>query len=344
MRLRSFALAAGLTFGLAAAAQAQQTVTLKFHTFMTPQSNVWKSMLVPWMEKVEQDSAGRIKFERYPAMQLGGTPLQLYDQARDGVVDVVWTLAGNTPGRFPRVEVFELPFMMTDAESTSRAYWEYTQTCAPGEFKDTQLIAVNVHGPGMFHSREKPIRNVGDLKGMKVRGPTRTITKMLGALGATPVGMPLPQIPDALSKGVIDAAVVPWEVTTAVKIDELAKFHTEFDPKVGGLYTTAFVIAMNKARYDALPADLRQVIDRHSGIDASAALGRAQQAGDAPARQVSAEQRRNTIFTVSGADVEPFRKAADLVDDEWMKDMDKRGFNGRQLMDCAKTLIRKHTK
>lgn len=344
MTLRSFALAAGLALGLAATAQAQQTVTLKFHTFMTPQSNVWKSMLVPWMEKVEQDSGGRIRFERYPAMQLGGTPLQLYDQARDGVVDVVWTLAGNTPGRFPRVEVFELPFMMTNAEATSRAYWEYTQTCAQGEFKDTRLIAVNVHGPGMFHSRDKPIRNVGDLKGMKVRGPTRTITKMLAALGATPVGMPLPQIPDALSKGVIDATVVPWEVTTSVKIDELAKHHTEFDPGVGGLYTTAFVIAMNRAKYDALPADLKQVIDRNSGIDASAALGRAQQAGDAPARRIAAEERRNQIYTIGGADLEAFRKAADLVDDEWVKDMDKRGHNGKQLLDCAKGLIQKHTK
>ena len=107
---------------------AQQSVTLKFHTFMAPQSNVWLSMHKPWMEKVEKDSGGRIKFEAYPAMQLGGTPVQLYDQARDGVVDVVWTLPGNTAGRFPRVEVFELPFIMTNAEATSKAYWEYIQT------------------------------------------------------------------------------------------------------------------------------------------------------------------------------------------------------------------------
>jgi TRAP-type C4-dicarboxylate transport system substrate-binding protein len=344
MTLRSIALACALSLGLVGGAHAQQTVTLKFHTFMAPQSNVWKSMLLPWMEKVEKDSGGRIQFEKYPAMQLGGTPLQLYDQARDGVVDVVWTLAGNTPGRFPRVDVFELPFMMTNAEATSRAYWEYTQTCAAGEFKDTQLIAVNVHGPGMFHSATKPIRNVSDLKGMKVRGPTRAVTRLLGALGATPVGMPLPQIPDALSKGVVDAVVVPWEVTTAVKVDELAKFHTEFEPKVGGLYTTAFVVAMNKAKYDSLPADLKKIIDQNTGIEASAALGRAQQAGDAPARRVAAEERKNQIITIAGADVDAFRKAADLVDDDWMKDMDKRGFNGRQLMDCAKGLIQKHTK
>ncbi|MFM1991226.1 MAG: hypothetical protein RJA99_4183 [Pseudomonadota bacterium] len=344
MILRRIATAVALTLGLAAGAHAQQTVTLKFHTFMAPQSNVWRSMLLPWMEKVEKDSGGRIQFEKYPAMQLGGTPLQLYDQARDGVVDVVWTLQGNTPGRFPRYEVFELPFMMTNAEATSRAYWEYTQTCAAGEIKDTQLIAVNVHGPGMFHSVAKPIRTVADLKGMKVRGPTRTVTKLLGALGATPVGMPLPQIPDAMSKGVIDAAVVPWEVTTSVKIDELSKFHSEFEAKAGGLYTTAFVIVMNKAKYDSLPPDLKAVIDRNSGVDASGALGRAQQAGDAPARKIAAEERKNQIVTISGADVEGFRKAADLIDDEWVKDMDKRNFNGKQLLQCAKDLIQKHTK
>jgi TRAP-type C4-dicarboxylate transport system substrate-binding protein len=277
-------------------------------------------------------------------MQLGGTPLQLYDQARDGVVDVVWTLAGNTPGRFPRYEVFELPFMMTNADATSRAYWEYGQTCAPNEVKDTQLIALHVHGPGFFHSREKAITGVADLKGMKVRGPTRQITKLLGALGATPVGMPLPQIPDALSKGVVDAVVVPWEVTTAVKVDELAKVHTEFDPKAGGLYTTAFVLTMNKAKYDSLPADLKKVIDDNSGLETSAFLGRNQQAGDAPARKVAAEERKNRIITISGAELDGFRKAANQVDDEWIKEINGKGFNGKQLYDCARQLITKHTR
>ena len=112
-------------------ALAQQTVTLKFHTFMAPQSNVWINMHKAWMSKVEAESGGRIKFEAYPAMQLGGTPVQLYDQAKDGVVDIVWTLPGNTAGRFPRIEVFELPFMMSNAEATSKAYWEYVQTMAP---------------------------------------------------------------------------------------------------------------------------------------------------------------------------------------------------------------------
>src|SRR5512140_1525110 len=162
---------------------AQQSITLKFHTFMAPTSNVWLNMHKAWMNKVEKDSCGRIKFEAYPAMQLGGTPVQLYDQVRDGVVDVVWTLPGNTAGRFPRVEVFELPFIMSNAEATSKAYWEFVQTMASDEFKDTHLIALQVHGPGVIHTADKPVKSVADMKGLKMRAPTRQVTKLVGSLG-----------------------------------------------------------------------------------------------------------------------------------------------------------------
>ena len=320
---------------------AQQTVTLKFHTFMAPMSNVWLTMHKPWMEKVEKDSGGRIKFEGYPAMQLGGTPVQLYDQARDGVVDIVWTLPGNTAGRFPRVEVFELPFMMNNAEATSKAYWEYVQTQAPDEFKDTHVIALHVHGPGMFHSANKQVKSVGDLKGMKVRGPTRQVTKMLGAVGATPVGMPLPAITDALSKGTIDACVIPWEVVPSIKVHELTKFHSEFDNTGGALYTTTFVMAMNNAKYNSLAPDLKRVIDANSGLAASAWLGKTQQGND-PAGRKTAVDRGNTIYQFTAAQREEFIKLSSQIDDEWVTDMDKRGFKGAQLLSTAKSLIAKH--
>ncbi len=281
---------------LASLAQ-QPTVTLKFHTFMSPQSNVWLNMHKAWMDKVEKESGGRIKFEAYPAMQLGGTPVQLYDQARDGVVDVVWTLPGNNTGRFPRVEVFELPFMMSNAEAASKAYWEYVQTMAPDEFKDVQVLALHVHGPGAIHTTDKPVKSVADMKGIKVRGPSRQINKLLGTLGATPVGMPLPGIPDALSKGTIQGAVIPWEVVPSVKVQELTKYHAEFDPAGGALYTITFVMAMNKAKYNSLPPDLKKVIDNNSGMATSGWLGKTQQAGDSAGRKAAAD-RGNSIFTV----------------------------------------------
>jgi TRAP-type C4-dicarboxylate transport system substrate-binding protein len=320
---------------------AQQTVTLKFHTFMAPMSNVWLTMHKPWMEKVEKDSGGRIKFEAYPAMQLGGTPVQLYDQVRDGVVDVVWTLPGNTAGRFPRIEVFELPFMMNNAEATSKAYWEYFQTQCPDEFKETHVIALQVHGPGVFHSATKQIKNVGDLKGMKVRGPTRQVTKMLASVGATPVGMPLPGIPDALSKGTIDACVIPWEVVPSVKVQELTKFSSEFDNTGGALYTTTFVMAMNQAKYDSLAPDLKKVIDANSGLATSGWLGKTQQGNDAIGRKVAVD-RGNTIYQFSAAEREQFIKLSSQIDDEWVADMDKRGFKGPALLDSAKALIARY--
>jgi TRAP-type C4-dicarboxylate transport system substrate-binding protein len=322
---------------------AQQAVTLKFHTFMSPQSNVWLGMHKPWMDKVEKESNGRIKFEAYPAMQLGGTPVQLYDQAKDGVVDVVWTLPGNTAGRFPRIEVFELPFIMSNAEATSKAYWEYTQTMAPDEFKDTQVLALQVHGPGVIHTTDKPVKSIADLRGLKIRAPTRQVTKLMGILGATPVGMPLPQIPDALSKGTINGCVIPWEVVPSVKVNELTRFHAEFDPAGGSLYTTTFVMAMNKARYNSLAPDLKKVIDNNSGMATSAWFGKTQQGNDVPGRK-TASDRGNTIYTVSAAEAQDFRRKSRTVEVEWVEDMNKKGFDGKKLLDTARSLIEKHTK
>jgi len=322
---------------------AQQSVTLKFHTFMAPLSNVWLLMHKPWMDKVEKESGGRIKFEAYPAMQLGGTPVQLYDQARDGVVDVVWTLPGNNAGRFPRIEVFELPFMMNNAEATSKAYWEYFQTQCPDEFKETHVLALQVHGPGVIHTVSKQIKSPADLRGQKMRGPTRQVTKMLASIGAIPVGMPLPMISDALSKGTIDGCVIPWEVVPSVKVHELTKFHSEFPATSPALYTTTFVMAMNKAKYEGLAPDLKRVIDANSGMAASAWLGKTQQGND-PVGRKAAVDRGNTIYTFSAAETQEFIKLSSAIDDEWVSDLDKRGFTGKALLDSAKALIAKHGK
>jgi len=232
---------------------------------------------------------------------------------------------------------------MNNAEATSKAYWEYIQTQAPDEFKETQVIALQVHGPGMFHSASKLIKSPADLKGMKVRGPTRQVTKLLAALGATPVGMPLPQIPDALSKGTIEGCVIPWEVVPSVKVHELTKFHTEFPATGPALYTTTFVMAMNKAKYESLQPDLKKVIDANSGLATSAWLGKTQQGND-PTGRKAASDRGNTIHTLSSAEAQEFIKVSQAIDDEWVADMNKRGFDGKKLLQTARDLIAKHAK
>ena len=156
-------------------------VTLKVHHFLPPVSHQHKNMLVPWAERIGKESNGRIKVEVYGSMQLGGKPPQLADQARDGVVDIVWTLPGYTPGRFVRTEVFELPFIHSNTKATTLAITEFVQKHGE-DFTDYKLLAIHVHAGQVFHSHE-PIRTAADLKGLKIRTPTRTGAWMIEAMG-----------------------------------------------------------------------------------------------------------------------------------------------------------------
>jgi TRAP-type C4-dicarboxylate transport system substrate-binding protein len=317
-----------------------QEVTLRLHQFLPGAANVPTHILDPWADAIEEASDGRIKIERYAAMSLGGTPPQLYDQAVDGTVDIVWTLPGNTPGRFPLTEVFELPFMMTDAEATSRAYWDMYEKHMKDDFSETHILGTWVHGPGIIHSRE-PVAEMANLQGMTIRAPTRIINALLGELGATPVGMPIPQVPENLSRGVIDGAVVPWEVTAALRVPELVSNHTEFGGDYA-LYTTTFVLAMNKEAYDNLPEDLREIIDANSGADFSAFAGRTQQYYDGPGREMAVENGNN-IIQLSDEETEAWRAAAQPVIDNWISEMNGRGLDGQALVDEARELIARYT-
>ncbi|MEI7785860.1 MAG: TRAP transporter substrate-binding protein, partial [Betaproteobacteria bacterium] len=320
--LKLTTLAAGLIAGSASA----QTITLKVHHFLGPQSIQHTTMLKTWCDNIAKDSGNRLNCQIYPAMQLGGSPPQLFDQAKDGVADVVWTVAGYSANRFVRSQVFELPFMMTNAGATSRAAWDFVQKHAMDEYKDVKLLAVHVHGPGVIFTKNKPITKLEDLRGMKVRGPTATVTKMLANMGATPVGMPVPQVPEALSKGVIDGAVIPYEVAPGLKVNELTKYASETPKGSPALYTTFFVVPMNKARYDSLPADLKAVIDKNSGRELSAFLGSTQEGNDVPGRKAFSETPGYTITQIPAAEVQRWKKATDNLDDEWVADMNKRGF------------------
>lgn len=330
-----------LTLAAGASVASAQEFVLKLHHFLPAQAPVPAGVLVPWMAKVEAESGGRIKFEHFPAMQMGGKPGELIDQVIDGVADVVWTLPGYTPGRFPRTEVMELPFLMTNAEVSSRAFWELgAKHMIDTEYKDVKVLGLWNHGPGVIHSKT-PITTPADLSGVKLRAPTRVTNMLVSALGATAVGMPVPAVPEALSKGVIDATVIPWEVTGAIKSSELVTNHTEFPG--APLYTSAFLLAMNKATYDKLPDDLKAVIDANSGADFSANAGKVSQAADDGAREM-AVKRGNTIIQLTPEQVAEWKAAAQGTIDTWVAESAKAGFDGAALLDEARALIAQHTK
>ena len=318
-----------------------QEVTLRLHQFLPPVATVPAKILKPWGEELTAASDGRIVIQHFDAMALGGRPPELLDQARDGVVDLAMTVVGYTPGRYPRTEVFELPFMMKDPIGTSRAFWEMVESdFQESEYQDVKVLGAWVHGPGVIHTKD-PVTKLEDMKGKTLRGPTRVINDMLSELGATPVGMPLPAIPEALSKGVVNGTVIPWEVTPSIRLAELVSNHAEFSGDEA-LYTATIVLVMNKAKYDALPDDLKAILDEKSGAALSTFAAEVMYEYDKPGRDI-AVANGNTIVQLDEAEVARWKEAAQPVVARWVADMDSKGIDGQALIDQAKGLIDKYS-
>ena len=331
-------LAAGL--GVDVESARAQEVTLRIHQFLPAPATLPKQVIKPWAASIEEASGGRIKFEHYDAMVLGGRPPALYDQARDGVVDIIMTVTGYTPNRFPKSEVFELPFMMRGSIATSRAFWEMVETeLQATEYNEVKMLGAWVHGPGVIHSADG-VAKLEDMEGLKVRGPTRVINDLLGTLGATPVGMPLPAIPESLAKGVVNGTVIPWEVTPAIKLSELIGHATEFSGDEA-LYTATIIMAMNKEKYESLPADLRAIIDEKSGMALTMLAAEEMLAGDAPGRAIAVKNGTD-IVVLDEAEVARWKEAAQPVVERWIEHAGEQGIDGKAAIDQANSLIDKH--
>jgi TRAP-type transport system periplasmic protein len=329
-----------LTAATRARAQDSAAVTLRLHHFLPAVSNVHRFFLQPWAQKIQTESGGRLRIQIFPAMQLGGAPPQLYDQARDGVADIVWTLPGNTPGRFPRIEVWELPFVAHKrAIVNCKAVQEFADKNLREEFREVHPICVWAHGEGLIHAR-RAVRAQADLAGMKIRFPSRLNGEALRALGAAPVGMPVPQVPEALTQGVIDGAVVPWEVVPALRLQEMVRFHTEI-PGSPTLYTTTFILAMNRAKYESLPAELKRVLDANSG-QAAAVMAAVPWDERGPVVEQQVRSRGNEIIVIPEEEKRRWIAATKPVTDSWVAGAKERGFDGAVLLAEAQELIARH--
>ena len=334
--LKPAAIAAGI--GLSATSAIAQEVTLRFQHFVSPASANPTYFMQPWADAIEEQSEGRIKVELYPFMQLGGSAPNQFDLIRDGAIDGGWVIPGYQPNRFPEAEAMELPFMTTKSgEQASAAAWQFTQEFLMDDFADVHVIAAHMHGPGIVHKRGDAIASVEDFAGLKLRGPSRPATLLLEELGATPIGMPVPAFPEALSKGVVDGGVITWEMSPSLKLNELTDSHTD----VAGdraLYNLYFIWAMNKDVYEDMPEDLRAIIDANSGMMASQWAGRAHDTGDVVGRDLMAADG-NEIAQLSEAETARIMALGADVTSAWITEMDEKGYDGAALVRAAQTAV-----
>lgn len=332
---------AAIAFGTGAAFGASNVITLRVAHFMTAGSNFQQKILLPWCDKVNKESGGRLKCQIYPSMQLGGSPPQLFDQGVDGIADIVETIPTYQAGRFTKSEVFELPFMIKNSENGSPALWDYIQKNALDEYRGVKLLFVNFHDGNQLFLGKKSVKTLEDLKGLKVRAPSRLAARTLAELGAIPVQIPMPSVPESIAKGVVDGASIPWEISTSIKLQEICKTITETGPGQAKHANSIFVFAMNATKYNSLPPELKKVIDQNSGVETSRWAGKILDGTTAAARKIAVE-RHDTINVLSSAEYKRWVKVTKPVFNEWIKEVNAKGGNGTALLNEARALLKKY--
>jgi TRAP-type C4-dicarboxylate transport system substrate-binding protein len=313
--------------------------SLKLHHAFSSVSSAHDKFLAPWARQIEAQSGGRIRIDLFPSMQLGGAPADLFDQARDGVVDLAWAQPCNTPGRFPRIEAFELPFVPSSrALVSSKAVEDYARANLVDEFREVHPICFSCSDRGVLHTN-RPVHTVEEIRDLRLHVQTKFAVEAVHWLGAIAVPMPSAQLPLAISQHVVDGGIDPWNIVPTFKLNDLLKSHTEFSDSSPS--TTTFVLAMNKAAYDKLPRDLKTVVDNNSGQPVATIAG-AMWDVQAAAVVDMVGGRGDPITTLLPEAVARWRKATEPVVEAWLKDMKEHKVDGGKLLANARALLAKY--
>jgi TRAP-type C4-dicarboxylate transport system substrate-binding protein len=314
-------------------------LTLKMHHSFSSVSGVHDRFLVPWARKVEADSGGHIRIDIYPSMQLGGAPAQLFDQARDGLADIVWTVPSHTPGRFPKIEAFELPFVPASrALVSSKAIEDYAAANLADEFREVRPLCFSCRDRAVVHAT-RTLQGFEELRGLKLHVPNRLADEAVRALGGQAVAMPISQVLLALSGRVINGCLDPWDAAPGLKLYDVLKAHTDFAD--AALSTTAFVLAMNRGAYDRLPRPLKSVIDANSGQPAAGMAG-AMWDVEAAGAVALARERGDAVTVLPPKEVLRWRRATEPVIAAWVKQMKERRIDGDKLLADIRELLEKY--
>lgn len=238
-----------------------QTPTLKISHYLPPTHGFQTDMLGPWAENIREKSNGAVDFQIHDVSSTFGRADRQADQVKAGVVDVALGLAGIPRGRFPHTSIIELPFVVEKAGPGSKALWRVYQDGKLGnEYDDYKVLLLMTHHGALLHTVSEPIRKLEDAQGMRLRSPGPAINAMLEFLGASPIGMPPSQIYESLEKGAVDGLATTWDLVSAVRANEVLKYHTDCR-----LYSAAFYLVMNKQSYAKLPREVQQLIDETTG-------------------------------------------------------------------------------
>jgi len=236
----------------------EKAVTLKVSNWF-PVGHKQDVLLQEWGKDLEKRTNGKVKVNYYA----GGTLVpaaQSYDAVVKGIADVSNHVLGYTMGRFPFSQVLDLPIGFPPGAGPTKIANEVYKKFKPKEFDDVKILWFHAMPYGLVHTKAKPVKKLEDIKGLKLRCYGSN-AKFVGLLGGAPVAMPMPEVYDALAKGVVDGLLSSYEALQGFRTGEHVKCTTE---NLGTAYSAAFVVAMNKKKFESFPADVQKTIDEMS--------------------------------------------------------------------------------
>ena len=318
--------AAALTGG-APPARAQE---LRLSTFVPPVHVIYREILIPWAQEVAKATNGEVKVTLYPSLQLGGKPPELFRQAVEGVVDIVFTLPGYTSPAFPRTQMIELPGLKRDGMAATNMMWDLLDPYLLPEYEGIKVIALWGAEDAGLMTRGGAIRSLEDVKGKRMRAPSAAQAKQLEVMGAVPIAMPITEVYQSLERGVVDGAMLPFSTIPDFRLGEVAKGYTIAGPLFG---RSSFLIAMNKKKFDSLSPKARAAIDRLSGRDLS--LEATKVYLQRTAQGVASVRGKAEVVELSAEEQKRIQAVLRPIVTDWIKESEAKGIPAREMLKRA---------
>lgn len=313
-----------------------KVVTLRFSNQFAPTSGN-SIVLEEWCKEVEKRTNGKVVVKYYPGNTLN-PPQQAFDAVVGGIADLSNHILGYTAGKFPLTEVLDYPLGYKSGYIATKLMNEYYKKFKPKEFDDVKVMYFHGQGPGILHTRTKPVNKLEDLKGMRIR-TFGSNAQLMTLLGGTPVAMPMQEAYDSISRGVADGLMGCYEPLKGWKLEEVIKYTTE---TYGVGYSATFLVSMNKAKWNSIAPTEQKIIEQinQEWIEKH---GKLWDQWDKEAKE-SSLKRGNKVITLSAQEQARWYKKAEPLFDEYVKKMKDKGLPGDEVLKWAKDYLTKNSK
>jgi len=327
----SLAATAVFLSGMATLASAQ-TIELTYANFFPP-FHIQSKLAESWCQEVEKRTNGAVKINYYPGGTLVKAP-QIYDGVEQGIADIGMSVLAYSKGRFPVLGAMDLPIGYPNGVVATKIANGVLDKFNPKEFDTTQIMFLHAHGPGMIHTRDKEVKNLADLEGLKIRA-TGMSAKLASALGATPVSMGMPDAYQSLQKGVVDGCAHPLEANKGWKLAEVLEYVVDENSVA---YTTTFFVTMNKAKWDSLTPEIQKTISEIN-MEWSVKHGEAWDSSDAEGRAFFSEKGGQFVM-LDDAEKKKWQAAVKPAIDAYSADLDGKGINGQEVIGYISSMLK----